>query len=301
MAAIRDVSPRVKLEEELRRSRDDLDERVRVRTAELEETAKRLLSEKEEHARASARVRQLQDELSHLSRLSTIGEMAAGLGHELNQPLASIVNYAQGCIRRLQSSEADDVQMVDALQRISREASRGSEIIARFRRFAKKQDLNRQWVNTDGLLFDALRLMESDVAKKRVAMDLRVNGLLPQVYVDPIQLQQVVVNLLRNAIEAVAEEPEDVRQVTLQAAARPRADAIEIAVIDNGHGLKAESVDRLFDTFYTTKSDGLGMGLSLSRRIVEAHGGELIAQTNNDRGMTFRVLIPVSEGPPGGQ
>jgi PAS domain S-box-containing protein len=295
MAAIRDVSARVKLEGELRRSRDELDDRVRARTSELEEAARRLLSEREETARTSARVRQMQEELSHLSRLSTIGEMAAGLGHEINQPLASIVNYAQGCIRRIESDTGEPDQLIDAFQRISREAARGSEIIGRFRRFARKQELNRQWVNTDGLLFDALRLMEPDVAKHGIAMDLRVSGLLPQVYVDPIQLQQVVVNLLRNAVEAVMGEQEDNRHVTLQAG-RPRGDAIEIAVIDTGHGLKAESVDRLFDTFFTTKSDGLGMGLSLSRRIVEAHGGELSAQANNDRGMTFCVLLPVSEG-----
>jgi two-component system sensor kinase FixL len=299
MAAIRDVSQRVKLEEELRRSRDELDERVRQRTAELEETAKRLRSEKEEHARASGRVRQLQEELSHLSRLSTIGEMAAGLGHELNQPLAAIVNYAQGCIRRMQTGELENDALVDVLQRISREASRGSDIITRFRRFAKKQELRREWVNIDGLLFEALRLAELDVARHGISLDFRASGLLPQVYVDPIQLQQVLVNVVRNAIDAVAGQPEDRRKVAVQVS-RPRPDAVEIAVSDTGHGLKADSVERLFDTFFTTKPDGLGMGLSLSRRIVEAHGGELGAQPNEDGGMTFRIVIPISAEAAGG-
>jgi two-component system sensor kinase FixL len=300
MAAIRDVSLRIKMEEELRRSRDELDERVRARTAELEETANRLLAEKEENARATARVRQLQDELSHLSRLSTIGEMAAGLGHELNQPLAAIVNYAQGCIHRMQSGEVEQDVLIDALQRISREAARGSEIITRFKRFARKQELHREWVSIDGLLFDALRLTEADVGRHEIALDLRVRGLLPQVYVDPIQLQQVVVNLVRNAIDAVVGQPKEGRRISVEVA-RPRDDAIEITVIDTGHGLKAESVERLFEAFFTTKPEGLGMGLSLSRRIIEAHGGELTAQPNADRGMTFRILLPVSDGLPHGQ
>jgi len=300
MAAIRDVSQRVKLEEELRQSRDELDERVRVRTAELEQTANRLRSEKEEHARAAERVRQLQNELSHLSRLSTIGEMAAGLGHELNQPLAAIVNYAQGCVRRLQSGEVVQDQMIDALQRISREASRSSEIIARFRRFAKKQDLRREWTNVDGLLFDALRLAEPDVARHGIKMDFRVSGLLPQVYVDEIQLQQVIVNLLRNAIDAVLERPAGTREIAVRIQ-QPGADMFEISVADTGHGLKADSVEQLFDTFYTTKPEGLGMGLSLSRRIVEAHGGELRARVNEDVGMTFSILIPILSGAAHGQ
>lgn len=299
MAAIRDVSQRVKLEEELRRSRDELDERVRIRTAELEETATRLQREKEEHARAAARASQLHEELSHVSRLSTIGEMASGLGHELNQPLAAIVNYAQGCIRRLQANELEQDALIDALQRISREAARGGEIISRFRNFARKRELRCEWINIENLLFDALRLTESDVARLGVTMDFRVEGLLPQVYVDPLQLQQVVVNLVRNAIEAVLERPEGERKVSVRVS-QPRRDAIELVVTDTGHGLKAESVEHLFDTFFTTKPDGLGMGLSMSRRIVEAHGGQLSARPNDGPGMTFSVILPINEGIPRG-
>jgi signal transduction histidine kinase len=155
-------------------------------------------------------------------------------------------------------------------------------------------------MNIDGLLFDALRLTEPDVVRNGVQMDFRVSGLLPQVYVDAIQLQQVVVNLLRNAIEAVLEQPAGMRRISVQIE-QPGTDAVEISVIDTGHGLKAESVEQLFDTFFTTKPEGLGMGLSLSRRIVEAHGGELRARTNADRGMTFSILLPVLQEVPRGQ
>jgi PAS domain S-box-containing protein len=293
-AAIRDITKRQQLEEELRRSRDELEERVKMRTAELEETAQRLQVEIREHARSDERILQLQAELSHTARLSMIGEMAAGLGHEINQPLAAINNYAQGCIRRIHGGTADDKSLVDALQRISREASRTSEIIARFRRFAKKEQLQREWINTDALVCDAIRLAELESTKYGVAMDLRLSGILPQLYVDPIQIQQVIVNLVRNAIEASLEGAGENKSVSIQVSGA-EGDKIKVSVSDKGHGLLAESVDHLFQQFFTTKTNGLGMGLSLSHRIIQAHGGELSAYPNEDQGMTFYFVLPVAD------
>lgn len=294
MAAIRDITRRKQLEEELRQSRDELDERIRMRTAELEETARRLQTESREHARSEERILQLQAELSHISRLSMIGEMTSGMGHELNQPLAAINNYAQGCIRRIQGGKADNESLVDALQRISREASRASDIIARFRRFAKKEQLQREWVNVDTLICDAVRLSELDSAKHGVQVDLHLNGVMPQVFIDPIQIQQVIVNLIRNAIEATLETADGKNCVAVHVSS-PGNDRIKVAIVDDGHGLLAESVDHLFQPFFTTKANGLGMGLSLSHRIIQAHGGELSAQANDDRGMTFFFVLPVSD------
>ena len=293
-AAIRDITKRQQLEEELRRSRDDLEERVKMRTAELEETARRLQVEIREHRRSEDRILQLQVELSHISRLSMIGEMASGLGHEINQPLAAINNYAQGCIRRIHGGTVDNHSLVDALQRISREASRTSEIIARFRRFAKKEQLQREWINVDALVFDAVRLLELESAKHGVVLDLRLSGLLPQLYVDPIQIQQVIVNLVRNAIEASLEGEEGNKSVSIQVSGAD-GDKIKVSVTDSGHGLLAESVNHLFQQFFTTKANGLGMGLSLSHRIVQAHGGELSAYPNEDQGMTFFFVLPVAD------
>jgi len=294
-AAVRDITKRKQLEEELRRSNDELDERVRIRTKELEQTTERLRMEMREHARSEERILQLQAELSHISRLSMIGEMASGLGHELNQPLAAINNYAQGCVRRIHGGKTDNESLVDALQRISREASRASEIIARFRRFAKKEQLQRDWVNIDALICDAVRLSELDSAKHGVEVDLHLSGVMPQVFIDPIQIQQVIVNLVRNAIEATLETPEGNKSVSVHVSS-PDEDRIKVSVSDNGHGLLAESVDHLFQPFFTTKANGLGMGLSLSHRIIKAHGGELSAQPNNeDSGMTFYFVLPVSD------
>jgi len=223
-----------------------------------------------------------------------IGEMASGLGHEINQPLAAINNYAQGCIRRIHAGNADDKGLVDALQRISREASRTGEIIARFRRFAKKDQLQREWINADALVCDAVRLSELESSKHGVAMDLRLSGILPQLFVDPIQIQQVIVNLVRNAIEATLEGPEEPKAVLIQAAGMD-GDKLKVSVTDNGHGLLAESVDHLFQQFFTTKPNGLGMGLSLSNRIIQAHGGELSAHPNDASGMTFFFVLPVAD------
>jgi signal transduction histidine kinase len=125
-------------------------------------------------------------------------------------------------------------------------------------------------------------------------MDLRLSGVMPQIFVDPIQIQQVIVNLVRNAIEATLETDGGKKSVSIQVSS-PEADRIKVSVTDNGHGLLAESVDHLFQPFFTTKANGLGMGLSLSHRIIRAHGGELSAHPNGDRGMTFFFVLPVSD------
>lgn len=290
MAAVRDISAHARLEEELRRARDELDERVRARTAELQETARHLQVEMRQREQSEERLLQLQSELSHVARLGMIGEMSAGLGHELNQPLAAISNYAQGCIRRLQAGKFSTPELVEALQRITRESARAGDILTRFRRFAKREQLDRDWVNVGSLIVDAVQLAEVDAIKHGVELDLHLNGVLPQLYLDPLQIQQVTVNLIRNAIEATSDAGGR-KQVEVHVT-RDNGQ-VRIAVVDAGHGLLAESVEQLFAPFFSTKPNGLGMGLSLSQRIVEAHGGELSAHPNEGRGMTFYFLLPI--------
>jgi PAS domain S-box-containing protein len=293
MAAVRDMTRQKQLEAELMKSRDELELRVRQRTGELEETARRLQMEMKEHADSEASILKLQAELSHVARLGMIGEMASGLGHELNQPLAAITNYAQGCIRHLYAGTGGKENLIDALQRITRESSRASEIIGRFRRFSRKEDLQREWVSADTLIIDAVRLTELESSRQGVGVDLRFSGLLPQVHVDPIQIQQVVVNLVRNAVEATVAGPDADKSVVVHVS-RPDEAHVKISVTDRGHGLLAESVEQLFQPFFTTKAGGLGMGLSLSRRIIEAHGGSLQAEPGAGIGMVFYFELPIS-------
>lgn len=293
VAAVRDVSHHIRLEEQLRRSRDELERRVRERTEELEQANRRLHEEMAVRARAEEQARQQLTELAHVARLGVLGEMTSGLGHELNQPLAAITNYAQGCIRRLKAGTVDAATLAGVIQRISDEATRASEIIARFRRFAKKESLQREWVDAGALLGEALRLTEIDAEKHGVAVRFHGEDPLPRVFVDPLQIQQVIVNLVRNAIEAMAENPGT--GVVVRAA--PASDGmLEVAVVDRGHGLAAENLEQLFRPFFTTKPQGLGIGLSISRRIVEAHGGVLRATPNEAGGMTFSMTLPLTEG-----
>ena len=139
-----------------------------------------------------------------------------------------------------------------------------------------------------------MRLSELDAAKHGVEVDLHLNGTMPQMYIDVIQIQQVIVNLIRNAIEAAVDAIDAEKSVSVYVS-KTEKDRIKIAIVDNGHGLLAESVDHLFQPFFTTKTNGLGMGLPLSQRIVQAHGGELSAQLNGDHGMTFSLVLPVAE------
>ena len=214
------------------------------------------------HAEDEARV--LQERLTHFSRLSTMGEMAAGLAHEINQPLSAIATYAQACQRliRLPEPEIDDV--VSALEQINAQALRAGEVIRRLRNFVKNREVKREPVNCARLLEDLRTLAETDARLHNIRLRLDCQEPLPTVYAAPIQLQQVVLTLVRNAIDAMVDAPEDRREVLLMTREAAEGE-VEVTVADHGTGLAPEATEHLFNPFFTTKASGTGLGLAISR------------------------------------
>ena len=228
----------------------------------------------------------------HLSRLSTLGEMATGLAHELNQPLASIVSYTQGCIRRIRDGQAEQSDLIAALGNVTSEAERAGEIIRRIRRFIRKREPQQTRIEPAELIEQCVALVRHELQAEGVALDVQVGKDLPCIDADRIQLQQVILNLLRNSMEAMEGVDRSNRAITVRACLRQDG-SLTVAIRDTGSGITAGEVERVFEPFYTTKAEGTGMGLAISRTIIEAHGGWLSAQANPDGGSTFEFTLPV--------
>jgi len=249
---------------------------------------------------AEDEARQLQERLTHFARLSTMGEMAAGLAHEINQPLSAIATYAQACQRLLRLPQRDDADIVAALEQINAQALRAGEVIRRLRNFVKNREVKREPVDCSRLLEDLRTLAETDARLHNIALRIESERELPTVYADPIQLQQVVLNLVRNAIDAMAEVPEErLREVVLSTQVTDEGE-LEITVADHGSGLAPGATEHLFNPFFTTKSGGTGLGLAISRSIVRAHGGRLWHTPNDGSGARFHFTLPVATSDTGG-
>ena len=250
-----------------------------------------------ERQQTQARLQELQAELVHISRLSAMGEMASTLAHELNQPLGAISNYTKGCRRLLARPDAEAVaKTLEVLDKTAEQALRAGQIIRRLREFVTRGETDRRPEPVARLIEEASALAligarEQGIAA-RVALDPRVGAVLA----DRVQVQQVLVNLMRNAREAMQQSER--RDLCVEA--RPHGvRMVEIAVSDTGPGIADDIADRLFQPFITTKRSGMGVGLSICRTIIEAHGGRLTVERNGDGGATFRLTLPATrEGGP---
>lgn len=247
-----------------------------------------------ERKRAEERAHQHQAELAHVLRVSTIGEMAATLAHEINQPLSAIVSYAKGCARRLKAGAGDPRELQETMEHIAAQALRADQIIRRLRDFVRNERPRRERVQIDQLVRDVRRLVDPEAREHGVTIHLTLPPGLPPVEVHRVQIEQVVLNLVRNGFEAL--EGSDPAQRVLSIETSMADAAIEVAVRDDGKGLSAAETERIFAPFFTTKPNGLGMGLSISRSIIEAHGGHLWATPNDEHGTTFRFTVPVKGG-----
>ncbi|MCW5889653.1 MAG: hypothetical protein KIT14_03795 [bacterium] len=247
-----------------------------------------------EEAEAEVRARQHQAELAQAARLSTLGGMAAGLAHEINQPLAAIVSYARGCARRIQVGDARDAALLEVVDEISTQALRAGEVLRRIREFVRHTQMPRLRVDLNALVREALHFAAVEANELGIALELDLADEPLDVEADGIQIEQVMLNLVRNGFEAMAQTAGE-RRLRIQT--RETDDgAAEFAVHDTGEGVAAAIAGRLFDPFFTTRRDGLGLGLAISRTIVEAHGGRLWTTPNDPRGSTFRFTLPAVSG-----
>ncbi|CAE6868442.1 Adaptive-response sensory-kinase SasA [Paraburkholderia nemoris] len=233
-------------------------------------------------------------ELAHLARVSTMGELAASLAHELNQPLTAILSNAQAAQRFLAADPVDLAEVREILNDIVQDDCRASEVIRRVRAVVRKGEMEIAPLDLASVIRDVLLLVHSDAIVRAIGVTLDIDGDLPAVRGDKVQLQQVMLNLLLNAFDAMNNAPPGDRavSVTLRAYGNNR---VHIAVRDGGHGLTVDRLDRIFKPFFTSKPQGLGLGLSISRSIVDMHGGQLWAENNTDRGATFHVMLPAGD------
>ena len=243
-----------------------------------------------ERKQAEDALRQAQTELAHATRVTTLGELAASIAHEVNQPLAGVVSSGNACMRWLASEPPNVEKARQSVDRIIRDANRASEVVARVRSLAKKAPLQKGWLNLNDMVLETTALTRMEVAQNRASLSTQLSDDSPPVWADRIQLQQVILNLIINAVEAVSavDGPRDLCVST----AKHQADGVLFTVRDSGMGLNPEKLEHIFDAFYTTKREGMGMGLAVSRSIIEAHGGRLWASPNEPCGAVFQFMLP---------
>jgi two-component system sensor kinase FixL len=242
---------------------------------------------------AEAEALRQREQMNHVSRLTTMGEMAAAMAHELNQPLAAIANYTAACRRMMSQGPGAHDEVLRALGEIGNQAHRAGEIIQRIRDFARSRAVTRHPVKVAELITEVLPLASMDAKANGVDLRILLDRNLPMVIVDPIQIQQVILNLVRNGVDAMQETPARDRRLDLRAG-HDGTDRIRIAVTDRGPGVSDEASDNLFTPFFTTKSSGMGMGLAISRSIIAAHGGKLDFENNPVSGATFFLTLPTT-------
>jgi len=244
-----------------------------------------------ERKRAEEALRQTQGALAHLSRVMTVGELTASIAHEVNQPLAGVVTNGNACLRWLDRQVPDLEEARAAVERIIRDGHRASEVIRRIRALAKKADPQTAWLDINDVIHEVVALVLSEVRRHRVSLRMELSTALPPLLGDRVQLQQVILNLMINGIEAMSSVADRPRELLIRSGTQG-SPGIFVAVRDSGIGLDPHNIARLFDAFFTTKPRGMGMGLSISRTIIEAHGGRLWTTPNEGHGATFQFTLP---------
>jgi C4-dicarboxylate-specific signal transduction histidine kinase len=266
----------------------DVSERVQA-ARELEEARIHLAKSRAEEA-----LHRAQAELAHAGRVTTLGQLTASIAHELNQPLGGLVNDGYACRVWLASQPPNIEEAIQSVDGMIQAAERASEIIQRVRSLATKSRIHKAPIDINDVINEAIALVQLELVKRRVSLRTELAPALPVILADRIQLQQVIINLVMNsneAMEGVTERPRELMIRSRQDEAR----RVEVTVEDRGVGISTENANRLFDAFFTTKSSGIGMGLSICHSIIEVHGGKISAANNAGPGATFRFTLPSHE------
>ena len=284
-----------KAKSSLRQARDELDAEVRERTADLNRAYLRLQSEIAERRAAQEGLLRAQNELARIARITTMGELAASIAHEVNQPLGSIVVNGDACLRWLESTPPNIEEARQAVEAIIRDGTRASDVLVRTRKLVGAGEGIREPLNVNSVVQEVIAWTNDKVERSGVLLRLNLQQDPPLVTADRVQLQQVILNLLMNAIEAMLEVSQYARVLWIRTEKQVLGNLL-VQVADSGAGIDPKHSNRIFEPFYTTKTNGTGMGLTISRSIIEAHGGRLwVAKT--ERGSTFCFTLPVDREP----
>ncbi len=242
---------------------------------------------------AEQQSRQHQTELVHVCRVSTMGEMSTGLAHELNQPLAAIMNFSNGCMRRLKSGAMEESALASALEQITLQAERAGEIIRRLRNLVQKQPPERTLVDLNALIQEVATFVEYDSRKMGIEIEINLSSQPLMLKVDFVQIEQVLLNLVRNALDAMGETPQDDRQLIITTVTAANG-YHEVSVRDTGPGMDEETINHLFDAFFSTKQTGMGMGLPISKSIIDDHKGIITVESTLGEGTEFVIALPAN-------
>jgi signal transduction histidine kinase len=283
---------------EIKKLNDELEQRVDKRTRQLMIAVEELRKEIEERQRVQAALQQSQEELAHIGRLTAMGELAASIAHEVGQPLTAIVTNGSFVLRKLGGTSTDQEDLRGAAEAIVADGKRASSVIARIRALLKKQDTVMVEVDINDAIQEVVSLLSNESSRHRILMSTELAAGLPRVRGDRVRLQQVVVNLIMNAVDATRAISDGPREIVVRSAEEDGC--VVVSVEDTGAGLNPEQMDRIFEPFFTTKDQGIGMGLSISRSIVECHSGKLCGSRRKPRGARFEFTLPVADAGKGG-
>ena len=239
--------------------------------------------------------RKLREDLAHVTRVSTLGELTSSLAHEINQPLAAILSNAQAAQRFLSQDQPDMKEVAEILGDIVRDDNRAAEVIRKIRSLLKKEEIQYELLSLNDVIEEILNVIRNDTALAAVSIEKEFDPSLPSVWGDRIQLQQVILNLVLNAVEAMKDAGTDVRRLNVRTSKQDGRFA-KVFIRDVGPGIDESTASRLFEPFYTTKNGGMGMGLAISKDIVKSHKGEIRVENNPDRGATFSFTVAFDSG-----